>query len=244
MKTEKSPFEDALLDAVLEKFKDVPESEEDIDFTFSPEFLERADRLLEEGGRKHPHRFGRTARRILLAAAIIVLLAATAMAVPAIRKAILGFFVTDTGPDLRFTFDAAIVENAPDYISTVYHPSYIPEGYIPEEDYNMVAVGMVCLAWNKSPDEVWLTFLQEPLPEDFQKSGLDGDVDRIEYKDLDAYEVLCTYSKEATTYCWTNYDYLFTIIAPSSLPEEEVQKIFYSVQIDPNAVIEGIEYFE
>ncbi len=244
MKTERSPFDDAMLDAALEEFKDVPEHEEDIDFPFSPEFLERADRLLEEEGRRHTHRFGKTARRILLAAAIIILLAATAMAVPAIRKAILGFFVTDTGPDLRFTFDGAIVENAPSYINTVYRPSYIPEGYTSMGDgYEDTNVGFVGFTWEDASSGGYIDYTQIPLPEDLQKNGYDGDVDRIEYKNLGEYEVLCTYSQDGITYCWTNYEYFFTLIA-TALPDEELEKIFYSVQIDPNAVIEGIEGFE
>ena len=126
-KTKLKPFEQALLDITLEAFADIP-SEEEIDLELSDSFLSNSEKLIEKNRRGGFSRASKTIRRIILVAALIAALATTAMAVPAIREALIKFFAQSAETHYEFYFDPEQAATAPDNIEKVYKPTYIPEG--------------------------------------------------------------------------------------------------------------------
>ena len=78
-KTEWKPFEQALLDAALEEFADIP-AEDEIDLEFSEEFEEAGAALVAQARRGKTPGVGKVLRRVLLVAAIIAMLTTTVMA--------------------------------------------------------------------------------------------------------------------------------------------------------------------
>lgn len=240
----RSPFDEALLDAVLEDFTDIPESEDGIDLEFSPQFLERADGLVRKTKRRTWRYVNTAVKRILLAAVIAILLASTAMAIPAVREAILGFFVVDKGPEFKFTFDPEQLANAPTQLETVYLPTYLPEGYQKVEDFWSITRGWVSVAWEDGIHEWdWIMYSQECLPKDFDPTAalsLNADDAENETLILGDYEVFHVHHIGAHhTYNWTNGEYFFMLTFPEFMTQEEMQKIFFSIQPDPNAVFDG-----
>ncbi len=88
-------FEQALLDATLEEFADIPDDEGKIDVTFSPAFTAKAEKLVRNTQRKSWRYVNTAMKRVALVAIAAALLATTAMAIPAVRDAIIKFFVHD-----------------------------------------------------------------------------------------------------------------------------------------------------
>lgn len=86
---ERTPFEQALLDVIMEEFATIP-PENEIDITVSLNFQKMCDQLLKRTRNGTAFRVGIAFRGAIIIAAIIAALITTAMAVPAMRKAITG----------------------------------------------------------------------------------------------------------------------------------------------------------
>ncbi|MGN1308009.1 MAG: DUF4367 domain-containing protein [Faecousia sp.] len=246
MKTiERSPFDEAMLDAALEDFSDIPEDEDDIDLELSPQCLEKAEALVRKTKRRTWHYVNTTAKRILLVAIISVLLASTAMAIPAVRNAVLGFFIVDNGPEFKFIFDAELIAAAPKRLETVYFPTYIPEGYHKVEDFESISRSWVSVAWEDGIHEwEWIIYSQECMPEAPDSSGYNLNADDVETQllVLGDYEVFYVHHLgEVHTYNWTNGEYFFYLSCPEFMSQEEMQKIFFSIQVDPDAIFDDME---
>lgn len=113
-KKELTAFQRALLDAVLESHADIPK-EEALSDPFSEEFKAWADDFIRKNGTRRL-RTATVLKRILIAAVIILLLIGTAMAIPAVRTAILDLFFHETEDRIAITFDPVQAANAPNTI--------------------------------------------------------------------------------------------------------------------------------
>ena len=236
-----TPFEQALLDVTLEEFSDIPDNEEEIDVTFSKAFVEKSERLIQNTQRKTWHYTNTAIKRVALIAIIAALLATTAMAIPAIREAIIRFFLHDEGTHYEFSFDPEQAANAPDCIETVYYPTYIPSGY--QLVFNTTTVASVSVGWSNS-DDWYICYDQLPMPDDPENSTagrLNSEGATTSSLVLNGYEVIRIEDENAIYYVWTNQEYMFDLICEKILPEEEIVKIFNSVQADPDAIIDGAD---
>lgn len=234
-------FEQALLDVTLEEFSDIPDKEDEIDVSFSPAFVAKSEKLIRNTEQKTWRYVNTGMKRVAVIAIVAALLATTALAFPAIREAIIRFFIHDEGTHYEFSFDPEQAANAPDCIETVYYPTYVPNGY--QLSFDTTTVASVAVGWSNSDD--WTIFyMQEPMPDDPENSAI-GDINAegttTSSLILSGYEVIRVEDAEAIYYVWTNHEYLFSLICDKVLPEEEMVRIFDSVQIDPNAAILGAE---
>lgn len=236
-----TPFEQALLDATLEEFTEIPDDESKIDVTFSPAFTAKAEKLIRNTQRKSWHYVNTTMKRVVLVAIVAALLFTTAMAIPAVREAIIKFFVHDKGTHFEFTFDPEQAANAPKYIETVYVPTYIPEGYY--EDERSISIVAARIIWYDSNGRD-IMYNQLRIPEDPNRSewyGINSEGVTTQTLHLNGYEVLSIYDEGLTTYVWTDNNYFYDLSCYDTVPQEEMQKIFYSIQVDEDAVIEGAD---
>lgn len=236
-----TPFEQALLDATLEEFSDIPDHEEEIDVIFSKAFVEKSERLIQNMQRKTWRYVNTTTKRIALIAIIVALLATTVMAFPSIREAIIKFFLHDEGTHYEFSFDPEQAANAPNCIETAYVPSYIPDGY--SKSFETINIATVAIGWCNS-DNWEIYYNQAPMPDDFKNStrgGINAEGATTQSIGINGYEVIRIEDAEVVSYVWTNNEYMFTLMCEKAISEEEIEKIFNSVQADPNAVIDGAE---
>ena len=82
-KTKLTPFQQALVTAVLEDYADIP-PEDEIELEFSPEFEARYTPPVEKEVWTPIRHLGKAARRAILIAIFLALFATTALAVPAV----------------------------------------------------------------------------------------------------------------------------------------------------------------
>ena len=241
----RSIFESALLDAVLEGFADIPENEDDIDWEFSPQFLEKMEALIRKTKRRTWHYVNTTAKRILLVAIISVLLACSAMAIPGVRNAVIRFFAAEKGPKFEFTFDAAQRVNVPEQIETVFFPAYIPEGYHKLENYWLIDRSQISVAWEDGNHaKEYIMYAQSCLPKSPDPTGFALNADNVETQTLilGYYEVFYVHHLGAAqTYSWTNDEYFFTLSFPEQMTQEDMQKIFFSIHAVPEPSFDEIE---
>lgn len=234
-------FEQAFLDAVLAEYADIPSNEAEIDFELSSAFIHQVDRLTRNTQKKTWHFVNTVLKRALLVAVITALLATTALAVSPVREKLLKFFVHNEGEYYSFSFDPEQAETAPECIKTAYFPTYIPD------NYHFVS-GLACVAGvgaiYENAEEQIIFYTQDVIPHDPEHNTLDSfnsEGVTIRRIFIDDYEIVRGEDAETIYYAWTNHEYLFTLICDKVIAEEEIVKVFKSVQVDPNAVIDGAE---
>lgn len=129
MRIDRTQLGDILLSITLDQFQTVPD-EVEIDHKFSPSFQNNIRSI----SRKSEHITWRVwqapvKRLILIAVLVTVMLAMIACSTPAIRDAIIDFFVVEENTNYGITFNPNGAVNAPSVIEEIYFPTFDPEGY-------------------------------------------------------------------------------------------------------------------
>lgn len=236
-----TPFERALLDATLEEYSEIPNCEDDIAVQLSARFVDKTKRLNQKTESKKWKYINTAWKRAVLIAIIAALLATSAMAIPAVRKAVIKFFLHDKGTHYEISFDPVQAASAPDCIETAYLPTYIPDGY--QQKFKTVSIAAVSVGWQNARDW-WICFDQVPMPEDYEdatRGGINAEGASAESINVDGFEVIKITDSEVVTYVWTNHEYMFTLMCEKEIPESEMRKIFSGVQANDNAVIDGAQ---
>ncbi len=240
-KQERTVFEQALLDATLEEFAEIPDEESEIDVTFSPSFAAKSEMLLRNTRRKRYHSVNATMKRVGLVAILAALLLTTVMAIPAVREEVIRFFIQEEGTHLAFTFDPEQAAHTPESIETVRIPTYLPEGY--REETRSTSASSVYAAW-RDQDGNTISYHQLPVSNEPSNSDLygihvHGARTRILY--LNGYKVLSVQDGRTISYVWTDHEYFYDLSCSSAVSQKEIIQIFGSVEVDEDAVITGAD---
>lgn len=240
-KQKMTPFEQALLDATLEEFAEIPDQESEIDMTFSPSFAAKSEMLLQNTQRKRYPSVNATMKRVALVAILAALLLTTAMAIPAVREEVIHFFIREEGSHLSFSFDPEQAAHTPESIETVRIPTYLPDGY--REETRSTSASSVCAAW-RDPHGNAVVYHQLPVSNEPGNSDLygihaNGSRTRILY--LNGYKVLSVQDGRTISYVWTDHEYFYDLSCSSAVSQKEIIQIFGSIEVDEDAVITGTD---
>lgn len=233
-----SDLQQAFLDAKLEQFSDIPEEGSAIVVEFSPAFQAKSQELIRKSNKNY-YSTGKTVlRRIALVAIIAAMLALTACAIPAVREAIIDFFFKNAGDHYSFTYDTEQAALAPDCIETVYAPTYTADGFeLVVED---ISAAGVTLMWCNSEDK-WINYIQGVIPDDPTRGdggGFNSEGAMTEWITINGCEVLRIEDDEWIHYVWTSSEYEFSISVDDKSFEHELERIFDSICVDPDTIIE------
>lgn len=234
-------FEQALLDASLEEFADIPDNEDEINVTFSPVFTAKAEKLVRNTQRKSWRYVNTAMKRVAVAAIVAVLLATTAMAIPAVREEVIRFFIREQGTHIAVAFDPKQAANAPECIETVYVPTYVPEGY--QEDTRSASTSAVCAIWHDDSGNS-IVYHQLPVSDDPSKSdqyGVHSEGARMQMLYLNGYRILSIYDDNVASYVWTDHEYFYDLSCCNTVPQNEMMRIFASIAVDEDAAIKGAQ---
>ena len=204
----------AILECMCERYNDIP-AEAEIDYTFSKKFERWAKKLMDGMQERNDERIlrfrAKALKTIALIAALVALLATTAMAVPAIREAIMDFFFHDRGESYGVTFDPEAAATAPEAIETVMVPTAIPDGFeIMVDDKSSAAV----MVWWANSNDEWICYNQELVPRDVDNNNWFGvDTERSTHTTctIQGYKVEKVQNDEIYTVFWTDNSYFYWI---------------------------------
>lgn len=236
-KQKMTPFEQALLDAALEEFSDIPDKDAEIEVTFSPAFVAKSERLLQHTRQKSWWHVNAAMKRAALVAAIAALLVSTAMAIPAVREEVIRFFIREQGTHIAVAFDPKQAANAPECIETVYVPTYVPEGY--QEDTRSASTSAVCATWRDQHGNA-IAYHQLPVsnePSNSELYGISSNGSRTRILYLNGYKVLSVQDGHTISYVWTDREYFYDLSCSSTVSQKEIIQIFGSIEVDEDAVI-------
>lgn len=222
VRKEYTPFQRAILDSVLEDYKklmaDAPEN------AFSSVTENRAE---EKRNRRRMLPVGRCiARAVLIGAIIVALLAASVMAIPALREKVVAFFLRGNSDYYGITFDPEAAATAPAKIEQEYDITYLPDDFfLISNSSSTIAVKRV---WTNNASET-VTFLQKTISE-WQKDpqlNADGGTNK-ETVLMGDYLVTVIIRADIRMLIWTDNAYFYMLRIPTSVSWEEVEKIFAS----------------
>ncbi len=232
-----SILEETLLASALADYSDVP-PEEEIDYSFSEKFEQKAGELIKKSRSKAWHHVNTTAKKLLIAAIIAALLATSAMAVPEVREEVMKIFAHDTGTYYYFTADEDAVKNAPKEIELIYSPTYIPAGFAQSNvtysrDRNFVSFEY------SSTDGDYISYKQETMPDAPSYDVgpyVESEGSKIEYIRLNGHDVMqIVFGKpgeEAVVFLWTNEEYFFTLYCSSYDKITQARNTLISIEPD------------
>lgn len=226
MQKKLSDFQSALLHAVLEDYADIPE-EAEINIALSPQLQSKAKELIHHPGR-YSHRL--TIRRVLIIAAILSILATTALAIPSVREAIVDFFLVEHSGSYGITFDPAEAETAPREIVEVYGPTDVPDGYeLVIEDVSAAGVAF----WYANEEDQWICFTQYVLPPDATDDswfGVNAEETSRRSMLLGEFLVEEIQSRSAYFWFWTDNSYLYSLEISNEIPVETTEEVYRSLK--------------
>ena len=223
-----TPFQQALVTAVLEEYRDIP-PEEEIELSFSPAFEESMRHLVEPRRWAPVRTAGKTVRRVILVAILLAALATTALAVPSVREAIVKFFVTESKDRYHIQFDPESTVSVPRSLETVYCPTYIPEHYT--HTHITTEADRICHRYSGEAPNQYIYFYQYLIPEDLSYDRPRSYGDEVEILYVNGLEIHnFHYRHFREDFVWTNGEYLYMLAF--HVPEEAklFQKIFASIQ--------------
>jgi len=155
-------FKQALFDvqtAECEQYAALPEAQE-----FSPGFERKMERLLREQQKPHS-RYSGGKKAVLALAAAFILLVSLVFGVSAIREPIMRFFVETYGWFFTVVLNQPESETAPpNSLETIYLPSYLPEGYVLEDEEFSRVTDWYTIYIFVSPEGDLIIFQQYLLP--------------------------------------------------------------------------------
>lgn len=226
MRKQLTAFQRALVDSVLKEYTDIPDNK-NIPDTFSDHFKQwiKACRKKNRVGKLSA---GTVVKRILIAAIIAVLLAGAAMAIPAVREAVIDFFFHEDDIQIGITFDPEQAATAPEEILEPYMVTYVPDAFMLAVEVEEKEVAFCW--WTNNLDQL-IIFTQNPMP-DYPDLGhwlgVDAEDSTRRTVLMGDYLVEIIDAEDNYKLVWTNNEYLFTLELPYSVNEEEMQKIFAS----------------
>lgn len=232
----KQLIEEALLEATLEQYKDVP-AENEIDHEFSKQFERNMKGVIsmtkENKAKAAPnsasHHGITTLKRIVLIAALISMLTVTALAAPAIREFFVKFFMEEWGYGYAITFDPEQAANAPDTIEQYMVPEYIPDEYqIISENTGKTNYSV----WYSKSDSENILFDQYCIKDsDFKNNWMfiENEIEGYEIAVMNGYQIKKLAYNEYIAYVWTDNCYFYTLQTPISVTITEVEMIISSV---------------
>ena len=161
-------------------------------------------------------------RRILVAAALIVMIMAASLSVEAIREKIFSFFIT-SGENY------SILEHSPDdtnfyhpQLEKVLKPSYIPEGYELSESRDDTSSSYICYI----KDDDYLT-IEQFTASDY-KSASDIEFKTMTREDYEGTDYIIKTDEDMTMLIWERDGYVFEAVGYEGT--DEILKVAASVK--------------
>lgn len=224
-----TPFQQALVDSIISEYDNLP-AEDELPYEFSPQFQKWAAKLIRKTRNPAWYYVNTTFKKVLIAAVILCILAATAMAIPAVREKIIDFFFTEHEERYGITFDPDAAAAAPRQIASVYTPTFVPDGYdLVDQNATEFSVYRLWL----STDGQLIYYTQDIIPENATSDnwiGIDAENAKQTSQIIGEYLVEIVWLEESYSLHWTDNAYVYSLELPNSISQETMAEIFSSIQ--------------
>lgn len=222
-------FEQAVIDSILVEYQNIPE-EDELEIDFSTRFQIWSHRLLHNARNPYWYYVNTTAKKIILVAIILSMLTMTALAVPAIREAIIDFFFHNQGERYGITFSPEEAATAPNEICVSYLPTVLPDDY---ELVDHVVTPITNYGFWGNKDGALIYFSQSIILENATNDtwiGIDAEDVTRTTQIIGEYLVEIVWYDDSYCLYWTDNAYIYSLELPNSISEEIMIEIFSSIR--------------
>lgn len=212
--------------------------DEDIEWQFSPRFEKKMEQLIREQRRGRATRvFHMAGAKVAAACAAVCLITVCLLSVSAVKEPVENLLMTPHNNDSYVTMKTEYelpgggTATAPDSIETAYLPSAIPGEYVLQR--NEVSCNNVYMQWiyaNNKNNRI--VFSQSIAYGTTLVNTEFAQIDSVVIHDHKGY--LIKNYDEHMLY-WDEYGYLFSLLIPADMPDEEALALAESLSPDDNA---------
>ena len=220
-----SELKEAFREAARRQFAMVP-AEEDLDWVFSAKFERKMRRMIRAQEYGYWNLVNTTAKRVAIAAAIIVMLLSTAMAIKPIRERVIKFFIDVYEDYFEIHFGEKESWDLPERTEPMirYTLTELPEGYEEVE-----CVELDSLIWTSWQNEkgMGISLQQEPGTNEITLDNMETPLLNTEYGGS-----VISYQENVTTYSfvWVKDEYIFYLNVHKEIALEEIEKMIVSLE--------------
>lgn len=223
MATAKDDLIKAFHEAAAREFAFIP-PEDEIDYTFSARFLKKMDALIEKAEYKRTHKISKAAKKILIAAAVFILLLAGMMSVGAVREAVVKIIHEKFDGYYDITFEG----DTTDKIGYAYSLQPIPEGF--EVTVYTADEGSIYAEYSNSGTGDIIIFSQ--VVTDGSQPSIDSENGKISTFLLDGLQIYIYKKNNTENYTiayWTKDAYFFNLVYYGKISAEEMLELIKTI---------------
>ena len=218
-------LQEAFREAARREFAMVPD-ERELDYTFSPGFQRKMQRIIRAQVHGYWNMVNTLGKRIAIAAAIIMMLLTTAMAIKPIRERVINFFVEIYEEHLEITFGKRekgdlLASSQP---MARYTLSWVPDGYYEAEVYEFDA--LLNTIWKIDGGQDISLYQGEGIQRitfDYSNNNL------VEFMHGD-FVISRLVLDKINTFIWEQHGYIFQLSISDDIPIDAVLRMIDSLQ--------------
>ena len=217
-------LQEAFREAARREFAMVP-NESELDYTFSPGFQRKMQRIIRAQVHGYWNMVNTMGKRIAIAAAIIVMLLTTAMAIKPVRERVITFFIEvyEDFFEIRFGTEQ---KNDLDPVATSmtrYALTFVPDGYIEIDCLELETI--IHTTWQNSTG-FRITLQQEPGTNEITLDNIEVQPIIINHNSL---RILHQQFNDTSMFIWDNDNYIFYLTIYEDFSLEDVLSMIDSV---------------
>ena len=216
--------------SVLEEYRQISEEKTD-ESRFSPGFRVWIAKTIRKTQRRSWYYVNTTAKKVILIAVILSLLAVTAIAAinSIYKKKEPEIIVHEYDDYYDVVVDTGDATDVPDQIEVRYVPSYFPEGYWESE--NVLSPYMTYIEWENVEGRLMI-YCQSTLSEDSTKENFRVDAEGVEktVTSLGGQTVTLFTDPLFRLAVWTDGSYCYDLSVDSSISLETMEQIILSIE--------------
>ena len=205
------------------EFEDIPENESEIDCEFSDEFNKKMDKLLKRVSYDRAHIVSWTGKKILLIAAIIILMLSGIMSVGAIRGPVVELIYNIYEGFTEIFFDG----DTTDKITYRYSFSEVPEGFVETQRISDDSINIVRYE-NKQTGDIIRLSQHTTYDSSFLLDNEHGYIKKI---DVDGNEINIYINDYGDNYCafWIENSNYLTLTYSGNTTVEEILNLINAI---------------
>lgn len=219
-------LQEAFREAARREFAMVPD-EIELDYTFSPVFQRRMQRIIRAQVHGYWNMVNTVGKRIAIAAAIIVMLLTTAMAIKSIRDRVIKFFVEvyEEYFELRFGEEAKDDIDPTPRLMMQFTLTELPNGY--EEIDRMEVDAIIWTHWRDKEGNS-ISLHQQPGTQEMTINQKEAELYSISHNGL---TLLFGSTEDTNIFIWEQYDYIFTLTVHEGISMDWVLRMIDSISL-------------
>ena len=214
-------FKNAFRETVSSEFSHIPTNENDISYTFSPQFDKKMNKLIKSQKNIYWNFTNTVSKRIAVVCAAMLLLFATACSIKPIREPIIDFVINIYDTFTEYLFKGELKQ----IINYEYRINSLPDGF--EQTNKQIDNNSITTNYQNESGEmiIFVQTISDGTQVNFDTEKHTQSTTSLLNTTIDFFE-----NDLSKTAIWTKDGYVFNLICYGEFQNEDLEKIILSIQ--------------